>query len=352
MSSTTRISAALIGLALAASLASPAIAQGTAGQPNPSWGTTASPTAPKLHLAPAAPTAYAATYSFSSVAAAVGGCGLRNRRACDIDVGGVTGSYAFSDYSGLIYWAVISNGTPESDAGQVTLVNHLVTTVQPFDLPPIDTNILAIPGTVIGTSSTPCWGGDRITVYRGLIPTSFVQLSKHYHLLFGGTGTGSEADPWVSSPLPQWEGAAIVLLTKASSGTTAVFENPVTTIAGGSFSYTLTLPVAASTSTSAGTKLWRIAADGQLGSSIALASGLDNKTTTLNGVLLGGTSSSFSNIGMFLGHIAWPLPQLFDVVGVDASSLGTFASTTGSLAITDNYGNDCVTHVASVLEIH
>jgi hypothetical protein len=350
MSATTRISATLISLAFAVSLASPAIAQGTADQPNPSWGTTASPTAPKVHLAPAAPAAYGATYSFSNVAAAVSGCGLRNRRSCDIDVGGVTGSYAFSDYSGLIYWAVITNGAPESDAGQVTLVNHLVTTFQPFDLPPIDTNLITIAGTVIGTSSTPCWSGDRITVYRGLIPTSFVQLSKHYHLLFGGTGTGSEADPWVSSPLPQWEGAAIVLLTKASSGTTAVFENPVTTVAGGSFSYTLTLPVAASTSGK--TKLWRIAADGQLGSSITLQSSLDNKTTTLNGVLLGGTSSSFSNIGMFLGHIAWPLPQLFDVVGVDAGSLGAFASTTGSLAITDNYGNDCVTHVASVLEIH
>jgi hypothetical protein len=265
---------------------------------------------------------------------------------------GVTGGFAYSDYSAILYWAVITNGAPASDLAQVQLPVNFPSKLS-FDQLTPDLIYTPIQGTVIGTSSTPCWSGDRITVYRGLVPTWYLQQlnNPQIRILIADHGnTALGGDPWVSSPLPEWEGAAAVFLMTASGGRTAIFESPVATVAGGSYSYTLTLPAAASTS--GATKLWRIAADGQLGSSISLDTGIDNKTTTLNGVLLGGPSSSYSNIGMFLGHVAWPLPQLMDVVGVNAGGLGVFSSTTGALTINDNYGNDCVTHMASVLEIH
>jgi hypothetical protein len=96
--------------------------------------------------------------SFANASFATGAVGMRNRADGGIEVSGITGPIKRA----LLYWAVITDGPPTAAVASVYLKKGGAN--GPF------TNIV---GARIATGQTPCWfAGDRITVYRAVVPTT------------------------------------------------------------------------------------------------------------------------------------------------------------------------------------
>jgi hypothetical protein len=268
-----------------------------------------------------------------------GGVGLRNRRGGGIGISGVVTPVK----AAYLYWAVITEGAPGKADSSVLLERLL----------PTSSSGVTVTGTAIGTGAQPCWTGDRITVFRGTVPTSVANGNGEYliELQSGAAGTTDGADPWLSYPLPLVDGASLVIVGTGKS-TVAIFDKGLAgeTFAGNTgITYSLKLPISAP---GKATLFDNIGADGQLGVSRTPYAGLSEERTTINGTAVAGPGSAAYD-GDWNGSSGLPLPQLWDDTGHDITSVVKAGTTTLSFTI-NNGGQsayDCLTPVANVVSL-
>jgi hypothetical protein len=329
-----RLTAAVLLLSLAAA------AQTGAGEKQPAWGTSDSPTADgPFEVVAGAITAH---NIFTGAQFSSGGVALRNRGTGSISISGVLTPVK----AAYIYWAVITSGAATA-ADEKVMVERLSPT-------PASATV-TVTGTLLGTGGTPCWTGNTISVFRGVVPTTVATGNGLYKvtLLAGAGGSTAGGDPWVGTPvLPLMEGASIVIVGTGTSAQRVVLYD--TGIAGKTFhgnpgfSYSLTLPVAA---TGKLTLFDSIGADGQHGISRTAEPGFSDESTEINGVFIAGPFSLF-NDSDWNGSSGEPLTQLWDDVGHDITS----ATPSGTKVLNVAIGNegestfDCMTPVANVVQ--
>jgi hypothetical protein len=316
----------------------------TEGQRNPALGTTAAPGASSLEFQTAiAPLQGRIVYQ--SAQYGTGGVGLRNRSTGAIGVSGVLTPVK----AAYIYWAVITNGAVKAADKTIKLQRLSPTPASA---------VVSVAGTLIGSGATPCWtpGTTTISVFRGAVPLTVANGNGLYQvtLLPGAGGTTAGADPWLSYTPPLFEGASLVIVGTGPAGQrVAIYDTGFAgnTFHGDSgFSYTLTLPVAA---TGKLTLLDNIGADGQEGVSRLAKAGNGDEQTTINSVHIAGPGSNAID-GDWNGSSGKPLPQLWDDTGHDitaATPKGTDALNveiyiTGSPATVD-----CMTTVANIVAV-
>lgn len=307
------------------SVTSPAAYAGQ-GLPNPDQAPKA--VAPAVEVGKIVP-----SLKFQAAGYAVGGAGLRNRAGAALNVSGVTPPMQ----AGLLYWAVISAGTPPAAAGTVTIQRRLPT-VSPT---------VTVSGVGVGSGASPCWAGDTITVYRGRVPLNVASGNGTYQvgLATGASGQTDGADPWSSSALPLMEGVSLVLIG-TGTGSVDIFDKGLSgktfgVTPGDTLSYSLSLSAAARSSTR-----WdNIGADGQWGSSVSANAATSSETTTVNGVAVAGPGSPY-NDSDWNGNAAGPLPQLWDNTAHDISSAATGLQL---LPIKFTTQADCLTPVANIV---
>lgn len=312
-------------LALSTVVAAPALAQDA----GPVMGAVAE--APSAAVAPAlALGSIASANRFAAASYGVGGVGLRNRAEGGIEVSGVTGPTK----AAYLYWAVITQGAPTAPVKSVRLSR----------LFPAPTPATVITGTAIGTGAQPCWVGDRITVYKGVVPSALANGNGLYRVQLNAGASGSTAggDPWVAPyTLPLFEGASLVIVG-TGTGRVAVYDKGLAgqTFTSGGLTYSLALPAVSGT-----TIQWdNIAADGQRGSSRTDTAAISNETTRINGTLRAGPGSPATD-GDWNGGIAGPLPQLWDSTGHRFA----LAATAALNVVVVNH-TDCLTPVANVVQ--
>ena len=97
----------------------------------------------------------APAFRFNNASFATGAVGLRNRGEGGIAISGVTTPMKRA----FAYWAVVTDGAPTAAASSILLKRGVANGAF--------TNIV---GTAIGSGPSPCWRGDRVTVFRGNIP--------------------------------------------------------------------------------------------------------------------------------------------------------------------------------------
>lgn len=277
--------------------------------PQPIWGTSDAPTAndAPFETALAPVTAHA---TFTAALYGSGGVGLRNRGTGGISISGVTAPVK----AAYLYWAVIT-----TNAAKKPDIQMKIQRLSPTPASAITT----ITGTLVGTGGSPCWPGNLISVFRGVVPTSLATGDGFYQvtLLPGAGGSTAGGDPWVGTPvLPLFEGASLVIVgTGPSSSRVVIYDSGLSgkTFHGNpGLSYSLTLPVAAT-----GTLTWldSIGADGQVGVSRTAKAGDADESTRINGVYIAGPFSAF-NDSDWNGSAGEPLPLLWDDVGHDITA--------------------------------
>ncbi len=268
-----------------------------------------------------------------------GGVALRNRGGGGFGVSGVVTPVK----AAYLYWAVITEGAPLKSETAVALQRLL----------PTSSSSVVVTGTAIGVGPQPCWSGDRITVFRGTVPTSIANGNGTYFVVLqkGASGEIFGDDPWVKSTLPLFEGASLVVVGSGKS-TVAIFDKG---LAGDTFdgnpgiTYSLKLPISAPGNSA----LYdNIGADGQLGASRAAATGDSEERTAINGHLVAGSGSA-AHDGDWNGSSGYPLPQLWDDTGHDITSVVTAGTTTLNFSINNgSQGSfDCLTPVANVVSL-
>jgi hypothetical protein len=256
---------------------------------------------------------------------ASGAVALRNRGSGGIEVSNVV----LPVKAAFIYWAVITSGTPPVAARSVQIQR----------LGPTASAVATVAGTAIGTGASPCWSGDRITVYKAAVPISVANGAGSYfiRLLPGASGSTAGGNPWGSSPLPAMVGTN-------RTGTVSLFDSG---LAGGTFNsylgYYLNLPVASS---GRNVIIDLIGADGQIGDARDANSSTTLEYTYINGSLIAGPSSNFRDSD-WNGGIGQPLPQLWDTIGHQITSQAPVGTTQ---LYVDMYAyGDCLTPVANVV---
>jgi hypothetical protein len=288
----------------------------------------------RVTLAPLAP-----VEKYTGAAYGTGGVGLRNRAGGNIAISGVEPPIR----AAFLYWAVITNGAPKAADASVMLQRVL----------PTVSKATSIAGTVIGTGASPCWGGDRISVYRGTVPTSVATGNGDYlvSLQKGAAGLTAGEDPWADIVLPLVDGASLALIGKGTS-TVAIYDKGLagaTFAANPGITYSLKFPVAAPAKV---TLFDSIGADGQHGASRTAIAGESSETTSVNGNPIAGPGSAYIDSD-WNGSSGLPLPQLWDDVGHDITSVVAKNSTSLSVTV-DNGGAsayDCLTPVANILAL-
>jgi len=190
------------------------------------------------------------SFTFTNASFGTGAVGLRNRGEGGIAISGVTTPIKRA----FAYWAVVTTGAPTAAASNILLKRGVAN--GPF------TNIV---GTPIGTGASPCWRGDRTTVFRATLPLSLANGNGLYLLLLRAGANGSTAgeSPWVASVPPLFEGVSIVLIGTGTS-TVSVYD---ARLAGkmffDNFAYRLLAPVSVTAATEV--LFHDIGADGQSG---------------------------------------------------------------------------------------
>ncbi len=312
--------------------------ENSSSAPPVAWGTSDAPNALDIRTDAALGT-ITPSEVYTSAGYATGGVSLRNRGGGNIGISGLVTPVK----AAYIYWAVITEGAaPKAD--ESIKVERLS--------PTSEAAIATIPGKLLGTAASPCWTGNTISVFRGTVPTSVANGNGSYQvtLLPGAGGTTDGADPWLSYPLPLFEGASLVLAGKGT-GTVALYDQGLagyTFASNPGLSYVLKLPVAAP-----GTLAYfdNIGADGQHGTSRTAIQSLAEKSTKINGVAIAGPASQYYDSD-WSGSSSLPLPQLWDDTGhtitaavkKGTTSLDLSFSTTGS-------PYDCLTTVANVVQV-
>lgn len=318
--------------ALSACLAAPAIAQD-----NTAWGTRSAPSINQL-AAPAAVNAGTLNWSiqYASASFGIGGVGLRNRGEGAIQISGVSGPIK----QARIYWAVITQGAPTTAVNRIEIKRGAT-----------GSTFTTLVGTPIGTGATPCWQGDRTTVYRSVIPLSIATGNGLYivRLKPGANGSTGGGSPWAlpSPPLPLFEGASIVIVGTGTSRV-AIYDLG---LAGKMFfdqlTYRLNLPVTVVGATEV--LFHTIGADGQVGSGVKASASISGEVTTLNGIKIAGPGSPAP--GDWNGIVASPLPQLWDNVTHDVTTAAKANAATTLMTFGVTAFNDCVVSVANVMSV-
>lgn len=300
------------------------VSQGTSGRP---------PAARSATAAPASVAIGAVNHSirYTSASFATGAVGLRNRSEGGIEVSGVVGPIKLA----ILYWAVITQGAPTATHSNVYLRKSGA--------------YVNIAGAAIGTGATPCWGGDRTTVYRGIVPSSVASGNGHYTILLRSGANGSTAgqSPWVASVPPLVEGASLVIIGTGPS-TVSVYDIG---LAGRMFFDTLTYRLNTVSVASAVEVLFHnIGADGQKGIGVGGLFQTSGEITTLNGRRIAGPGSPV-NDSDWNGAVAGPLPQLWDNTTHWVTSQARAGTTPTVLPFVVTAPDDCLVTVANVVSV-
>ncbi len=321
--------AAVAGIALLLAAAPPASAQeqaapngGAAGPPGVAPATTISGS-------------IVASYVYTKASVGTGGAGLRNRSGSSLSVSDVT----MPTKAAYAYWAVISNGTPPSSTATITVTRRV----------PLPEASALVTGTVVGTGASPCWGGTRTTVYRGVVPIAVATRNGTYEVRLGSGASGltTGEDPWNGHTVfPLFEGVSLVIVGSGTR-TVGLFDRGLSgktfgTVAGDGLTYSLRLPVAA---TSAGVDWYNIGADGQSGLSLSDTQAFTNEVTKINGVTIAGTGG-LNLDSDWNGGAARPLPQLWDNTAHNITKAAKTGTTSLSISFTTK--TDCLVPVANV----
>jgi hypothetical protein len=271
------------------------------------------------------------------------GVGLRNRRTGAIEMSGVIAPVQ----AAWIYWAVITQGPPPAAASQIQ--------VQRLAPPaPASANV-TLAGVTVGNGPQPCeWNGNRITVFRALIPAAVATGNGTYKItrLAGGGGLVGGENPWAAPQvLPLWEGASIVMV---GTGTQTValydfFLSGNTFNADNGLAYQLILPFAIP----ANTEVFfdEIGADGQHGMGRIADPAVSAETTMVQGIPVAGPGSDY-NDSDWNGNAGLVLPELWD----DAGHRLVVPNATAVLNVGITNGpafgfGDCITPVANVVAL-
>lgn len=242
------------------------------------------------------------------------GVGLRNRGYGPITIAGIpSGGIVKAAY---LLWDVLAN-SPGPAMAQGAIDGKAIT------------------GQEVGTGGNPCWSAGANFAYRADV-TSTVTGNGTYQLSGFASGATDASDPWISgSPVPDAEGASLVVIYESASGspTTVQIYAGSNEVDSGSLSaalsgFTTATPPKASTTF--------IVADGQ-------NAGPD--TALFNGHSLG---SGFVGQDPVAGV---PLSQgnLWDTKTFDVSGLLAGGDKQATAGITTS--NDCLVWVGQVLSI-
>ena len=119
--------------------------------------------------------------------------------------------------------------------------------------------------TPIGSGPSPCWRGDRVTVFRGAIPLSLASGNGLYLVLLrpGANGSRAGESPWEASDPPLFEGVSIVLVGSGNSTVTVYDRGFAGEMFFDDLTYRLNSPV--SVANAREVILHNIGADGQTG---------------------------------------------------------------------------------------
>jgi hypothetical protein len=304
---------------------------------------------------PAATGAIKPSVTYANTQFSSGGVGLRNRGGGAIAISAVVSPVR----AAWLYWAVITQNAPTAANEKVTVERIL----------PTASATVTLTGTVVGTGPSPCWLGNRTTVYRAAVPLSVFSASAggqsapaaadignglfEIRLEAGASGSTAGADPFISSPLPEMEGASLVVIG-TGNGRVALYDM---NLAGKMFhanpglSYQLQLPISA---TAAQQVLFHnIGADGQaVLESLTADPDISNKVTTINKVAIAGPGA-LDNDPDWNGTIAGPLPQLWDDTGHDITSAASGTTLTVNISgpAEKSGASDCLVTVANVVAV-
>jgi hypothetical protein len=277
-----------------------------------------------------------------------GGTGLRNQRRGGITINGV----AAPPLAAIIYWAFITTGPPGAAQSSVTVQRRA----------PTMSGAVVVPGTVVGAGPDPCWAGDTITVWRGVVPLAVASGSGFYEVTLnpGSASSFAGEDPYVPpfTPAPLAEGASMVIFYPGA-GTTAIYDmglSGITFFSTPGLTYTLALPFPAP----GGLTLWdNIGADGQhtlvppgVDSRSAVLS-MSDEATTINGVPVAGPASPYVDSD-WNGNDSNPLPELWDTTGHEITAATPPGMPTLTVAVASASGAapfDCLTTVANIVMI-
>lgn len=321
-----------LAAAFSVCLAASAVAQES--QAAASGGALGKPPAARSNAAPAitAIGAVNATIRYSGASFGTGAVGLRNRGEGGFNVSGVT----LPIKNAFLYWAAITQGPPTAAQANVYLRKS--------------GSYVNIPGSVIGTGATPCWAGDRVTVYRGAVPISLANGNGHYTILLrpGANADTSGASPWVSSVPPMVEGASLVIV---GTGTATVSIYDVG-FAGRMFFDILTYQLNSFVSVANAVEVvfHNIGADGQIGVGVAASASTSTEPTFLNSRRIAGPSSP-ANDSDWNGGVAGPLPQLWDNTTHNVTFQARAGSAPNVLPFIVAAPDDCVVTVANVVSV-
>ena len=295
----------------------------------PPAGTAAAPLAP-INLGRIAP-----AFRFNNASFATGAVGLRNRGEGGIAISGVTTPMRRA----FAYWAVVTNGPPTAAVSNISLKRGVAN--GPF------TNIA---GTAIGSGPSPCWQGDRVTVFRGSIPLSLATGNGLYLILLrpGANGNRAGQSPWVASDPPLFEGVSIVLIGTGNSIVTIYDSRLAGKMFFDQFSYQLNSPV--SVAGAAEVLFHNIGADGQIGVGVDEIAATAGEITTLNGRRIAGPGSPAGG-GDWNGGAAAPLPQLWDNTTHEVTAAAKAGSSPFILPFAISAPDDCLVAVANVLSV-
>jgi hypothetical protein len=282
--------------------------------------------------------------SFRNADLASAGVGLRNRRGGGIEIAGV-GRPVKAAY---LYWAVLTAGSPPEAVESVNIQR-----VFPAPASPLRT----IRGGVVGQGPEPCWGSfngaTTVTVYRSAVPLSVADGNGTYVVTLNANAAGATAgqDPWVTSPIPNFEGVSLVIVG-TGNGRVALYDRG---LAGKTFTarnrqtYSLVLPIDVSRATAV--EFHTIQADGQRGVGRRAVAKTADEITVMRDVVIAGPGSQLGD-GHWNGGTAAPLPQLWDNVAQDVTAAAT-RGTGRSLGIRIDSadGDDCLVPVANGIAI-
>ncbi len=222
-------------------------------------------------------------------------------------------------------------------------------------------------GTRVGSGANPCWCGPEYqnVNYRADVTDLITQRQGGIYgviLHQNAAGSTNYSDMWAGSLFrncepqaepPLFNGAALVVVYNSpceENGTVAIYDEG---LAGHMFSpipgiqFDLAHPPAGSEESS----FAFITGDGQVGLGYVPNFGFTNEQTHLNGSPIAGPGSLY-NDSQWNGGNGQPLPQLFDVSGLEVTNLISSGSTSTSVSVFSEAGpglSDCVVPVASVL---
>lgn len=274
------------------------------------------------------------TLRFGNASVAVGAAGLRNRGEGGIAISGVTTPVKRA----FAYWAVITNGPPTVAASNIFIKRGVAN--GPF------TNIA---GAAIGSGPSPCWRGDRVTVFRGAIPISLATGNGLYLILLrpGANGSTAGESPWEASDPPLFEGVSVVLVGSGTSIVSIYDKGFAGKMFFGDLIYRLNSPV--SVANAREVLLHNIGADGQAGVGVKNVTATAGEITTLNSRRIAGPGSPAGSSD-WNGNVAAPLPQLWDTTSHDVTGAAK-AGSPDILALTVRAPDDCLVTVANVLSV-